>query len=250
MLKLAKLFLLLILLTPFDVKGVQDKTLIRELSQMYQSSMTTIFQNQPLINQQAGDKSSLFGRRFIAEVKAAYEHQFGQPFAEQEHWLKLVMIRVMIEVMEDNRTLIFDEDIDYKGLIPAIFAFQLSAKLATKGQGLNIKFTSTPNMIRNQLNQPDAWEIVVMEKIKVLGLKDYIDPQAVFEGKRATRLFTPIKLKRLCLDCHGTPKQNPLNAGKARAQWTNIDVTGFVMENWQYGDFGGGVSVSIYEQDE
>ena len=50
MLKLAKLFLLLILLTPFDAKGAKNNTVIVELSQMYQSAMTYIFKNQPLIN--------------------------------------------------------------------------------------------------------------------------------------------------------------------------------------------------------
>ena len=50
-------------------------------------------------------------------------------------------------------------------------------------------------------------------------------------------------MKPYCLKCHGTMADNPLNEGKDRSQWTNIDMTGFEMENWKITDFGGGVSI-------
>ncbi|MFT4924145.1 MAG: hypothetical protein ACI8WB_000223 [Phenylobacterium sp.] len=56
-------------------------------------------------------------------------------------------------------------------------------------------------------------------------------------------------MQRFCLNCHGHPKDNPLNAGKPSSQWTSVDMTGFEMENWKFSDFAGGVSVSIYKKD-
>lgn len=150
----------------------------------------------------------------------------------------------MVEVMDDNKELLYDDEIGFKGVIPATFAFQLSAKLATKGIGLNIKFTRTENGIRNSLNKPDSWENTVMKKIKAIP-KIYYDENALLNGKAAIRQFTPLPMVPLCLACHGVPSQNPLNVGKDPSQWTTIDITGFEMENWTLDDFGGGVSISI-----
>jgi len=60
--------------------------------------------------------------------------------------------------------------------------------------------------------------------------------------------ISTIKLTQFCLDCHGSAKHNPLNRNRPVQQWTNIDATGFEMENWTVNNFGGGVSVTIYEK--
>ena len=94
------------------------------------------------------------------------------------------------------------------------------------------------------LNRPDSWESSVMQKI-IKKPQIYYDNNAKVNGKAAFRQFTPLPLAPYCLACHGSPKDNPLNHGKERSEWTDIDMTGFTMENWTMDDFGGGVSISI-----
>lgn len=220
------------------------KKIIGDVTKMYMASMTYIFKSQPLINQKGGDKSSLFGNDFIENVKQTYQSKHNEQFPQINHLSKKMLLQAMVEVMEDNRELFNDEELGFKGIIPAIFAFQLSAKLSTKGVGLKIKFTRTPDNIRNRLNIPDEWEISVMQKI-LEKPRIYYDDKAVLNGKPAYRQFTPLPMKPYCLNCHGTPANNPLNSGKVKSEWTNIDMTGFEMENWTIDDFGGGVSISI-----
>lgn len=222
--------------------------LISQVAKTYQASMAFIFQNQPLINQQRVDKSQLFGQAFILNVKNTYKTKFNQEFPEQSSPVIKSLIQIMIEVMESNRTLLYDDDIAFKGFIPAIFAFQLSEKLSKKNIGVKIKFTSKPKQIRNQLNQPDFWEVNAMNKVQKLNLESYFDDQASYLGKPAQRYFLPVKMQPFCLSCHGIPANNPLNVGKPEAQWSNIDRTGFPMENWSLNDFGGGISITFFDK--
>jgi len=220
------------------------REIIGNVSKIYMSSMIYIFKSQSLINQKGGDKQELFGQKFVDNIKIIYKNKYEQGFPLESHLTVKMLLRSMIEVMEDYRELIRDDEIGFKGIIPATFAFQLSMKLSTKGIGLKIKFTRTEDELRNKLNMPDGWEVMVMEKIKKEP-KIYFDQNAVLNGKPAFRQFTPLPMAEFCLACHGKPENNPLNRGKKKSQWTNIDMTGFKMENWTMDSFGGGVSISI-----
>jgi hypothetical protein len=226
--------------------GQDDKNqdILNDITKMYMASMTFIFKSQPLINQQGGGKTVLFGDDFIDNIKATYRAKYGDEFPELNHYLKKMLLQAMVEVMEDNRVLVNDDEINFKGIIPAIFAAQLAAKLSTKGIGLKIKFTRTKDDIRNVLNLPDEWEEMVMKKVMKKPAV-YFDNNGMLEGKPAYRQFTPLPMAAHCLKCHGSMVDNPLNFGKDKSQWTNIDMTGFEMENWTISDFGGGVSLSI-----
>jgi len=220
------------------------KPLINDITKMYMSSMVFIFLNQPLINQKGGDKSSLFGERFLQNIQQTYFAKYNEKFPLEDHLAKRALLQAMVEVMNDNQALIYDDEIGFKGIIPATFAFQLSAKLATKGVGLKIKFTRTQGSIRNKLNSPDKWENSVMLKV-IKKPQIYYDENGLLNGKPAIRQFTPLPMAPYCLACHGSPKNNPLNKNRKKSDWTSIDITGFEMENWTMADFGGGVSISI-----
>jgi hypothetical protein len=220
------------------------KNLLGDITKMYMSSMVYIFQNQPLINQPEGDKTKLFGKPFIDNLKQIYHAKYNEAFPTVDHFAKKMLLQAMVEVMDDNKELLYDPDIGFKGVIPATFASQLSARLAAKGVGLKIKFTRTEGSIRNILNLPDPWESSMMHKI-IKNPKIYYDENALLNGKPAIRQFTPLPMAPYCLSCHGTPDKNILNIGKVKSQWSNIDITGFEMENWTIDDFGGGISISI-----
>ncbi|NQZ81979.1 MAG: DUF3365 domain-containing protein [Colwellia sp.] len=218
------------------------KRIVDQVSKMYISSMVFLFKHQWLINQKGGDKSELFSEPFINNIKRVYEEKYQEDFPKSDHIAKKMLLQSMIEVMEDNRPILTDADIGFKGIIPATFASQLGRKLAIKGIGLKIKFTRMNEGIRNKANIPDAWESAMIQKI-IKVPKIYYDANAVVDGKAVYRQFTPLPMKPYCLKCHGTMADNPLNEGKDRSQWTNIDMTGFEMENWKITDFGGGVSI-------
>jgi len=226
------------------------KVVVGEVSKMYLAAMVYIFKSQPIINDNDPNtsKDDLFGQKFVDNIKGVYKGKFKADFPIEDHKAKKMLVQSMIEVMEDNRALLYDKKIGFKGFIPAIFAFQLAEKLTVKGVGLKIKFTRTKEGLRNRMNSPDDWEVDIMKKFK----KDpriYYDANGTVDGKAAYRQFTPLPMKAFCLNCHGTIEQNPLNKGKDKSEWTKIDVTGFPMEDWKMSDFGGGVSISIEKTD-
>jgi hypothetical protein len=220
------------------------KVVVGEVSKMYLAAMVYIFKNQAMINAVDANKDDLFGKNFVNNIKGVYKGKFKSDFPLEDHNAKKMLVQSMIEVMEDNRALLYDKKIGFKGFIPAIFAFQLAEKLTVKGVGLKIKFTRTKEGLRNRLNSPDDWEVDIMKQYKKEP-RIYYDPNGTVDGKEAYRQFTPLPMQPFCLNCHGVPVQNPLNKGKDESQWTNIDVTGFSMEGWKGSDFGGGVSISI-----
>jgi len=227
-----------------NADNIKMKEVINDITKIYMSSMTYIFLNQALVNSKAHDKGELFGQKFLNNVKQTYRSKYSEEFPKEDHLAKKILLQTMVEVMDDNKELLYDNEIDFKGIIPATYAFQISAKLATKGIGLKFKFTRTKESIRNKLNWPDSWESNVMQKI-IKAPKIYYDENAQLNGKPAIRQFTPLPMAPFCLACHGSPADNPLNANKEQSQWTNIDISGFKMENWSIDDFGGGVSISI-----
>lgn len=231
--------------------SMEPSKVVDTITKMYLSSMAYIFKKQSLINGHEKDKSILFGQKFMSNVAKIYEKKFKTSFPNNDIYFLKVLKRVMIEVMEDNRTLIYDYDLDFKGFIPAIFAFQISDKFSSRGLGVKVKFTSRPKDIRNKMNAPDTWERKVIDNYigkKYKSYKNYYDENSKYLDKAAYRLFTPVIMKPFCLNCHGVMEDNPLNIDKPKEQWTDIDVTGFKMENWTLDDFGGGVSVILLKE--
>ena len=222
--------------------------LISELANMFSAAQITIFKNQPLINAKGGDKSSLFGDAYLAQVKIAYSDKFGTPFPEMDHPFKVQLQKSMLEVMRDNATLVNDPDLGFKGLIPASYAFQLSHNFSKLGLGVKIKFTAPKNLLRNQFNAPDAWEQKKIEQFSKAELekgKPYFDANAQQGEVKSFRYIVPLYHTGFCLNCHGVPANNPMNKDKPEDQWTKFDVSGFPMEGLTDGTLAGGVSVSI-----
>jgi len=235
-------FIFLFVSTTTSANDEEVKQLVEEVSKMYISSMAFLFKNQWLINQKGGDKSELFSDKFVNNIRREYEEKYQEDFPKANHHVKKILLQTMVEVMEDNRPILTDADIAFKGIIPATFASQLGRKLSIKGIGLKIKFTRMIEGIRNKANIPDAWESAIIKDV-IKDPKIYYDANANVAGKAVYRQFTPLPMKPYCLKCHGTIADNPLNKGKDRSQWTDIDMTGFKMENWKITDFGGGVSI-------
>ncbi len=245
-----RLILLCILLATSisEAESISKKGKIQEIAKIYSASMQYIFKNQTLINQKNPHKEALFGSNFIKHVKSTYQQNFNtNSFPDEKSLAIKVLLEVMIEVMEDNRTLILDEDINFKGFIPAIFAFQISERYSKKGIGIKVKFTNEADRVRNTFNNPDPWESKAIQKLKQHKLSEYYDENGLYKGVKSSRYMIPVTMSAMCLTCHGTPKDNPANFNSPSNEWTTFDKTGFPMENWKITDFGGGISVTIYD---
>jgi len=219
-----------------------------EVAKVYHASMAYIFSQQPTINSLSAEKDSLFGKRFTEQVKKTYTNIYNSPFPDKDNNYIRQLLNLMILVMEDNRTLLLDKDIKFKGFIPAIFGFQLSEKYRKRGYGILIKFTNVPERIRNSLSSPDMWEQESLEKLKLRQSPYVLDTKTNYKGSPAVRYMLPVELTPMCLNCHGTPKDNPANSNIDKDKWKLKDKTGFLMEGWKLGELGGGISVTIYMQ--
>ena len=249
--KIKLLFFVIVFINPFQLvtaENTDEKT--ENIANIYIASMEYISKSQSLINTKGTEKASLFGEKFISEVIEIYQHKFQKKFPSRSDVQYQMMTEVMIEVMEDNRTLLLDKDIGFKGLIPSVYAFQLSRKYSTKGIGVKFKFTNESHKIRNMFNEPDNWEIKAIEQIKKSNNSSFSERITGSNNESELRYMTQVALSPVCLNCHGSPKDKPENIGKPEHQWTNIDSSGFKMENWKLSDFGGAISVTVTERME
>jgi len=245
------LFLLIFIMgirTALSSVVVSDEDKITEIAKVYHASMVYIFNQQPLINSNAIGKKGLFGQSFIDKIKESYKQMFKQTFPDKTEKHMRNLLTLMMLVMEDNRTLLLDNEIEFKGFIPAVFAFQLSQKFKERGFGLNIKFTNFEERVRNKLNSPDYWEHSALTAIKEGNVEEVLERNNSFEGKIALRYMRAVKMKPMCLSCHGTLQDNPANKNKKREQWHDKDKTGFLMEGWTLDELGGGISVVLYQR--
>ena len=209
--------------------------------------MVYIFAQQPTINDPNADKQNLFGQKFIQSVETTYDRLFKQEFPDKNNPYVKRLLNIMTQVMERNRTLVTDKDITFKGLIPAIYAFQISEYSKARNLGLKIKFLNFKERTRNEFNVPDLWETRALTKINEQRNLTVLDKNVRYKGVSAYRLMNPVTMKPMCLSCHGSQEHNPLNIGRPKNEWTNIDKTGFEMEGWQLSDLGGGISVVLYD---
>jgi hypothetical protein len=82
----------------------------------------------------------------------------------------------------------------------------------------------TSSKIRNPNNSPDDWDKLAL---------DYFtqNPESVGKHVKAngTRYYKPIKIKALCLNCHGDPKKNinPKTFAKIKELYPNDQATGY-----------------------
>jgi len=245
--KLSRLLLLALLFLNNKALGVDYPGLSLEVINIFMASKEVLFEKQAEINSANGDKSSLFGQLFLHEIDLVYRKNHGQPLPKADHPIKALLYQSILSVMEDNRALIMDPDLVYKGLIPATFSFQLSQRFSNSGYPVKIKFVGLRNNLVNEANNPDVWEYEVLSKVAASASEDSGLVQQVTEekGRSMVRTLKPIYFSLDCLSCHGTVSDNSVNEFISKEHWTLINKAGFKMPNYQLGDLAGGVSLKL-----
>src|SRR5262249_35291879 len=178
------------------------------------------------------------------EAKAGYARVTGQPLpvldpASAEGKLLQAESEAIREVMDEAQPLINDPNRDFKGFIPAVFAYRVADRFSQKVRGVAyLKLTAPAERIRRETNRPDTWEDrVIKEKFQAPGWENgrFVAEEAALNGKRAYRLLIPEYYVASCLACHGEPKGA-------------TDVTGGRREDAKPGGLGGSLRVGGYLQ--
>jgi len=212
-------------------EGAEEK-LARGLAALLVAGRAVVAQNQALINDAAkGDKgftAEKFGEAVAAEYKAKTGVDVAAPATDKR--LK-ALFEAEKQVVAEAQPTINLQGMGFKGFTPAVFGRQTSEKFAA-ATGLAMKQTSVK--YRNPKNQPDAFEVKVLEKLGTPGWekgKGYAEVVTV-AGKKSLRYLQPLYIAAPCLACHGDPKGE-------------LDVAGRAKEGYREGELRGAVSVTV-----
>ena len=219
--------------------------------QIVNATKKVIFSEQRIINSPNPDgKEILFGKLFIEQIERRYKEIYAREIPYRQHPLTKELLYYLPLVNELNHTLIYDSSVKFKGVIAATYTSQLSHLLSLNQEAMHLKFTAPMQLLRNKLNSPDTWEKSVMKQFQENEWeqgKAYFEEDVKFNNRIAYRIMLPLHFSPTCLSCHGRPIDNPINSGKKKPLWTDIDVSGFTMENMRAGDFAGAISLSIFK---
>jgi len=219
----------------------EDETIAQSLAQLLRSARTVISESQPKIDDPALGDKGLSGKVVLDLAIQKYKAATGvdplsiDPQSRQGKLLHELMDSI-VEVMDENQTLINTPGTGFKGFIPAVFARLVDEAFAHHAQGeADIKVTAPLNLVRNRKARPDTWEAQVIET-KLLQ-PDWPHGQpfsaVVQEGKPAFRFLVPEYYGESCLTCHGAPKGE-------------MDKTGYPKEGGKLGDLGAVISITLY----
>jgi methyl-accepting chemotaxis protein len=119
-------------------------------------------------------------------------------------------------------------------VIPVVAAWE-SAKSKAKEGGF--EFRTPREGARNPANEPDVIEseaLMVFDKNP-----DALEHMVIDEEKNTIRYFRPVRLEKVCMNCHGDPATSVAIWGRDDGK----DITGFAMDNKQVGDLHGAFEV-------
>jgi hypothetical protein len=220
---------------------VIDHTIALHLTTLLHAARQVISDNQDLINEKRAGKD-LTAPKVLEEAKAEYARVTGHPLpaldpTSQEGMMLQAELEAIQEVMDQAQELINDPNREFKGFLPAIFAYRVADSFRIKvGNHAYLKLTAPEELIRHRDNAPDAWESeMIKTKFQAPNWEkgQFVAEEAELNGKKAYRLLIPEYYEKSCLACHGEPKGA-------------TDITGWKKEGGKLGDVGGAISAAIY----
>lgn len=214
-----------------------DQAVLFHLTTLLRSARQVISDREELIEQHA-PVSQLTGQDLIAQAKMNYAAQTGHSFPVFDPTSAAGrMIQAETDAMKDVQDNFHPPATGFKQWLPAIFAYQVAERFNQReSEFAYMKLTAPAELVRHAPNTPDAWEDeMIKTKFQSPGWKkgDFVEEEAMLNGRRAYRVMIPEYYEASCLECHGTPKGA-------------IDITGGKKEGGKLGDLGGAISAGIY----
>ena len=161
--------------------------------------------------------------------QVATENMLGQAQLITEQFMS---VRTFIAAKQDIINYDSEGNFEFKHLNPAAAGRGIGEIFNEKTE---YAFKQTRLEPRNPANMPDLFEV---EKINLLMEKpgqEYLWAEDELDGTRVFRYLVPLYAEDACLDCHGSPAGEP-------------DVSGYLREGLEEGDFAGVLSVVINAQ--
>lgn len=151
-------------------------------------------------------------------------HEQARTMATQIIAMREFMARVQDKINRDSQG-----HFEFKGLNPAAVGRGVGEIFAEMS---DYRFKQTRLQVRNKTNQPDEFEMEVLQKFAAdPSMLEYVGRTG--EGSAATfRYMVPLKTEKSCLQCHGGPKGE-------------IDIAGYAKEGLREGELAGALSISI-----
>ncbi len=185
---------------------------------------------------------------FIAIVSGIFSFVFFTEIHEESEINGMVnKARALILVAESAREYtaeqtkydVFKNDItDLEQVLRTVPIFSAIKVARSKAEELNLEIKVPKISPRNPDNQPDKFELAVLQKIKSENLSEYYE---IDEATNKLRFFRPVFLTEECLRCHG----DPANSFEYWGRTDGKDITGTTMEGWKAGDIHGAFEVMM-----
>ena len=141
------------------------------------------------------------------------------------------------EIIDENRHVIEQPGVAFKGFVPAVFARLVNERFGEKAEGeALLKITAPLELVRNRRSRPDAWERSVIEERFLSPDWPYGERHVEtteIDGREAFRVMVPEYYGAACLACHGSP------AGE-------MDITGYPKEGAELNTLGGAISIALF----
>ncbi|MBN1967780.1 MAG: DUF3365 domain-containing protein [Candidatus Delongbacteria bacterium] len=119
--------------------------------------------------------------------------------------------------------------------VPIVAAMKIASK---KADILGYKFKVPKISPRNPNNQPDEFELKVLEKFKNSDIEEFWEED---KNTNQLRFLKPVVLTDECMLCHGDPAKSMEYWGRA----DGTDPTGVKMENWKVGNVHGAFEIMM-----
>jgi len=220
----------------------EDLETALSLAELLRAARTVVSGHQTLINDAARQGPAPGGASVLADSLALLgANGSGVPEAlgadsRRGRFLAL-QAEAIVEVLDENRSVIDQPDVGFKGFVPAVFARLVNERFGEKAGGqARMKVTAPMALVRNRRARPDAWERAVIEERFMAAnwtRGDRHVETATLDGREAFRVMVPEYYGAGCLACHGGP------AGAT-------DITGYPKEGAEIGALGGAISIALF----
>ena len=212
------------------------------LAELLRAARTVVAERQHRINDPERTEPAFSGEE-IVEASLARLEKAGSVVPDalddgsrRGRYLAL-QAEAIAEVIDDNRDVIDQPGVGFKGFVPAVFARLVNERFGEKAGGeARLKVTAPLDLVRNRRARPDAWERgVIDERFRAADWprgERHVET-TMLDGREAFRVMVPEYYGEGCLACHGGP------AGE-------LDVTGYPKEGAELDALGGAISIALF----
>jgi len=206
----------------------------RLLAILLDSGRVVVGINQPLINDKTKGDKGFTPDAFEEQVRKQFQKRTGMTVENVPADAKPLiagLISAARETVNEYQPIINMQGKGFKHFTPAHFGSETAARFS-KRTGVTLKQTTTDNLLRNQDNKADDFELNVLNQFASPEYPRTSEAIVSAADDHWVRVMLPLFYGKNCLDCHGGPKGER-------------DISGYRKDGAKEGDLGGAISVKM-----